>query len=139
MILTDKELRTVCIEVTEFDEVLVRTVKLMFKKMHKWGGIGLAANQVGIPKQIFVMQVDKKYVVINPKMDKFTAEGESGIEGCLSLPGQKAEITRRKYISIHYTDEYGKSQEAGFKGLEARCVQHELDHLNGKLCMDRIL
>ena len=137
MEITDEYIRQPCKEVTQFDDNIVRIVKQMFKRMHKWQGIGLAANQVGIPFRIFVMKVGKhKYACINPKMTRWSAEVKLGEEGCLSVPNRRANIYRRKSIVIEYYTEYGKKMSRGFEGLEARCVQHEMDHLEGKLCID---
>jgi peptide deformylase len=123
-------------EVTVFDLELQKLVKQMFKKMHKNEGIGLAANQVGLHKDIFVMHINKKTVCINARIKKATAEVEFALEGCLSCPGKAVEVARRKQITLAYYDEYGNDIIKSFRGLEARCVQHEMDHLAGKLIID---
>lgn len=122
--------------VTVFDIHLQKLVKQMFKKMYKSQGIGLAANQVGLQKDIFVMHIDKKVVCINAKIKRATAEVEFALEGCLSCPGRAVEVARRKQLTLSYYDEYGNYIIKSFKGLEARCIQHEMDHLKGKLILD---
>lgn len=119
-----------------FDLELQKLVKQMFKKMHKNQGIGLAANQIGLHKDIFVMHIDKKTVCINAKIKRQDIETEEAIEGCLSCPGKAVTVPRSKYITIAYYDEYGNYVIKSFRGLEARCVQHEMDHLAGKLIID---
>lgn len=137
MEITDTCVKELCKEVTQFDDNIVKIVKQMYKKMHQWRGIGLAANQVGIPYRIFVMKAGRtKYTCINPKIIRATAEVEYSEEGCLSVPNKKVKVWRRKQVSIEYRDEHGREHYQGFTGLEAHCVQHEMDHLNGILITD---
>jgi len=108
-------------------------------------GIGLAAPQVGKSLQIFIINFEGlKRVVINPKVIsigsiKKIKKSPKTLEGCLSLPHYYGPIKRPDEIVIKYTDEHGKTKEEKFTGFAAHIVQHELDHLNGKLFIDHIL
>tara|TARA_Y100000590_G_C15146393_1_gene798146 strand:- start:232 stop:636 length:405 start_codon:yes stop_codon:yes gene_type:complete len=106
-------------------------------------GIGLAANQIGILKQIVTVHVndkeknlDKIYALFNPKIINYSDKSIIMEEGCLSLPQQFAEINRPKSIVVRYTNERNKVIEEEKDGLEARILQHEIDHLSGKLFVD---
>jgi len=130
-------------EVTVFDAGLRDLVANMFETMYAAPGVGLAANQVGISKRIFVMDCtsgndpNRKFTVINPVID--VTEGEQvGREGCLSVPGYFFEIERPNRAVVKGLDVNGDPLELDVTGLEARCVCHETDHLNGKLLLTRI-
>ena len=109
--------------------------------MHFYEGIGLAAPQVGISLRMFVMQVgaNEGTTFINPEIIEFD-DGEmfEFQEGCLSFPLSRGWVTRPKRVKVKYTDLDKKEQTKVFEDLEAVCVQHEIDHLNGKLFIDRM-
>ncbi len=117
--------------------------KKMMQIMLKAPGVGLAANQIGILKQIvtifFVDQETKKetqYTLFNPNIISYSQEKIVMEEGCLSLPEQFAEIERPKSIVVEYLDENNKQIKKEVSGVESRILQHEIDHLSGKLFVD---
>lgn len=113
-------------------------VKRMKKIMEKADGIGLAANQVGLPLRLFVAKVDKKfYAVLNPEIVKTSKEKDVVEEGCLSVPGFWGPVERAKGLTLRGLDPYGRKIEIKAKGLLARVFQHEVDHLNGILFIDK--
>jgi len=136
-------LRRVSKPIKRVDANLRSIVREMFERMYESKGIGLAANQVDIPLRLFVVNLEAKpgegeeMVFINPVISKpkGTAEAE---EGCLSLPGIYANIVRPKQVTINAYTIDGREITAEVSGLLARCVQHELDHLDGVLFTDRI-
>ena len=111
-------------------------IESMIQTMYDNKGIGLAAPQVGINQRLFVVDVgDGPYVFINPKILK--TEGESELEeGCLSIPEVQVNVRRPQRILIAFTDEQGKEHEVIFDELMARAIQHENDHLDGRLIVD---
>lgn len=113
----------------------------MIETMYAEDGVGLAAPQVGISKRVMIasptMTLGEEYVFVNPEI--LEARGrELGIEGCLSLPGISGEIARAKLIKFRALDREGKPVEMEVKDFFARIVQHEVDHLNGVLLIDRV-
>ena len=122
------------------DDKTERLIKWMIKIMYKNYGIGLAAVQVGYQSRIFVMDCtragESPQVFINPEIHKKSKESMIDFEGCLSAPGKRGEVRRYLRITLNYQDEKGEEQTKTFYNLAARCVQHELDHLDGKLCID---
>ena len=137
----DVFLRTVSSPVKfPLDDKTERLIKWMIKIMYKNYGIGLAAVQVGYQSRIFVMDCtragESPQVFINPEIHKKSKESMIDFEGCLSAPGKKGEVRRYLRITLNYQDEKGEEQTKTFYNLAARCVQHELDHLDGKLCID---
>ncbi|MBT9152344.1 MAG: Peptide deformylase [Firmicutes bacterium] len=122
--------------VTRFDRTLQRLVLDMFETMHHHHGIGLAAPQVGIAKRIIVVEVDEqKLALVNPEIVWASGEG-SDVEGCLSWPGNLGEVKRRLSIRVKAQNIHGEVIEVAAEGLLARCLQHEIDHLNGVLFCD---
>ena len=122
------------------DEKTQRLIKWMYKAMYQHHGIGLAAIQVGYQKRMFVMdctrsQTNEK-VFINPEIVERSEETIRDNEGCLSSPGKTGDVSRHIRIILKYQDENGKEERKTFYNLEARCIQHEMDHLDGKLCID---
>lgn len=93
--------------------------------------VGLSAPQVGVLLRIFVMKVYQPYVMINPEIVKVSDELEIGIEGCLSFTNKQVSVKRRKKLTVKFLDTQGISRKLKFTGLEARCIAHEIDHLNG--------
>jgi len=111
----------------------------MSEAMERFGGIGLSANQVGLPYKVFVMKTaDKGNVCFwNPKLTKVSQETDNMKEGCLSFPDIYLMIKRSKVVELEYQDADGKKQTLTLEGMAARCVQHELDHLNGIIFLQR--
>jgi peptide deformylase len=112
----------------------------MFETMYAAPGVGLAAPQVNVSKRLFVMDVhDDEHppaVVINPKIEKLDEEVELH-EGCLSVPGKVGDILRYKHAAVSGLDRHGQKIRIEGEGLLAQCLQHEIDHLDGKLYIDR--
>jgi peptide deformylase len=135
----DPRLRTKAAPVTTFDAALKRQIADMFETMYAAPGIGLAATQVDWHYRLIVIDVseDKKQpnVFINPQI--LGHEGEAtGEEGCLSVPGIYDEVRRALRIRIRFHDEDGRLQERELDGMLAVCLQHEMDHLDGRLFVD---
>ena len=125
------------------DEKTQRLIKWMQKAMYQHNGIGLAAIQVGYQLRMFVMDVNRAgnspQVFINPEIIKKSKESLTDFEGCLSAPGMRGEVKRYIRITLKYQDEKGEEIVKTFYNLAARCIQHEMDHLEGKLCIDCLL
>ncbi len=135
----DDRLRIVAKPVKEVNADIQRIVDNMFETMYAEEGIGLAATQVDIHQRIIVIDVsenhDERHVLINPEM--LEKSGETGIEeGCLSIPEQRALVPRAEKVKIRALDREGNSYELEADGLLAICIQHEMDHLDGKLFID---
>ena len=118
--------------------------KNMAEAMDKFGGLGLSSNQVGLPYRMFVMRTmhegdteSKVVPYFNPELTRVSQETELMKEGCLSFPDIFLMIKRSKTIEFKYQDVEGKEHTAVLEGLGARCVQHEIDHLNGILFLQR--
>ena len=111
-------------------------VQVMIAQMHKNNGIGLAANQVGSSARIFVIHSTEPEIFINPIIKKMSEETLTQEEGCLSCPGKFADVKRSIRVKLWYYDKNGIEYRKTFYDLKARIVQHEMDHLNGKLCID---
>ncbi len=122
------------------DPLFQQLIDDMFETMYAAPGVGLAAPQVNVSKRFFVMDVhDEEHdpaVVINPKLEEAEEEIELR-EGCLSVPGLVGEITRFKRVVVSGLDRRGQKIRIEGEGLLAQCLQHEIDHLNGKLYIDR--
>ena len=122
------------------DDKTTRLIRFMTKAMYQNNGIGLAAIQVGYQLRMFVMDCsrsgDNSKVFINPVIVKNSEETLTDFEGCLSAPGKHGEVKRYLRIVLNYKDEKGEDHTKTFYNLEARCIQHELDHLEGRLCID---
>jgi peptide deformylase len=122
---------------------LDRLIKRMFEVMYEEEGVGLAAPQVGISKRIFVMDVpvegkeNKIGVMINPEILE-TRDTQTGSEGCLSIPELREDVTRHAWLRVRGLDAQGKTVEFECDDLLARAVQHEVDHLDGVLYIDRL-
>ncbi len=133
----DPLLRQRALEVTAFDIQLSKTVEDMTETMRASNGVGLAATQVGIMSRLFVLEFRKRLLhFINPEI--IHASGEVVLEeACLSLPNVARMVTRAKNITVRYQTIDGIKYETIFKGFIARIIQHELDHLDGILIIDR--
>lgn len=135
----DKIVRKRCKEVKEVDDDILRLIEKMKKKMVEAEGVGLAANQVGIGKKIIIVLTENgPEAFINPKILKKSGEVEISEEGCLSLPGILLPIKRSKEILIDALDVDGKVLQIEAKDLPAKIFQHEIDHIEGRLIIDRI-
>jgi peptide deformylase len=137
----DPRLRTKAKAVTEFDAKLKTLISDMFETMYEAPGIGLAATQINVHKRLLVMDVsegkDDPKVLINPEI--LMTEGDEEMdEGCLSVPGYYETVRRAEKISVRAQDAEGEFFELTTDGLEAVCIQHEIDHLEGKLFVDYI-
>ncbi|SCB92890.1 peptide deformylase [Gilliamella intestini] len=135
----DERLRKVAKPVTKFTPELQTIIDNMIETMYDENGIGLAATQVNVHEQIIVIDVseDKSqvYVIINPEV--ISQEGETGIEeGCLSVPDCRGFVPRAEKIKIKALDRHGNPYEIDADELLAICIQHEMDHLKGKLFVD---
>ena len=135
----DPRLKKIAAPVTSFGPEIQRLVRDMGETMYAAPGVGLAATQVDVHKRIIVIDVseahDELRVFINPELVQ--AEGEAECEeGCLSVPGFYDKVTRAAAIRVRAQDEYGKPFELAADGLLAVCVQHEMDHLIGKVFVD---
>jgi len=135
----DPRLRTRALPVETFDPALSDLIDDMFETMYAAPGIGLAATQVDVHKRLLVLDVsdtrDQPYVYINPVL--LESEGtESCEEGCLSVPGIYAEVQRAEKVKVRAQDREGEFFEHALDGLHAICLQHEMDHLEGKLFVD---
>jgi peptide deformylase len=136
----DPRLREASRDVERFDDELARLVDDMFETMHHADGIGLAAVQIGVMLRVAVMQVEDnpRRVMVNPS---YEAVGESMTleEGCLSVPGVRDQTkTRSDRVRVRALDQNGEPYEFEAEGLEAACVQHECDHMDGHLYVDRL-
>lgn len=140
----DTRLNQISTDIKGIDKEVTIKLENMLECMYKNNGIGLAAPQVGILKRLIVIDCSsddnkkKPKKFINPKIIKLSKNLTSFEEGCLSLPNQYASVERPNEVIIEYFDIKGRKRKEEFKGLEATCIQHEIDHLNGKLFVDHI-
>lgn len=139
----DQDLRIKAKLVETFDEELKTLTDDMFETMHSVNGIGLAATQIGVAKQVAVIDIspekNEPLVIVNPAIQILDpTKTEDYDEGCLSVPGFFEKISRPSDIKLTYQDLNGKKQEIKPEGLLTKVVQHELDHLNGRLFVDHI-
>lgn len=135
----DPRLRAPANEVTAFAQDLADLTADMIETMYHAEGIGLAAPQIGVGQRVFVLDVseahDQPQIYVNPEI--LSREGEvDSEEGCLSIPGITETVPRAESIVVRAQDAHGETFEQTLEGLHAICVQHELDHLNGKLFID---
>ncbi len=131
-------LSTTCNPVDRFDDRLTETLDEMLALMRAGGGIGLAGPQVGILQRLFVAQIDREALcLVNPVI--LTRDGRVTMtEGCLSLPGLQVDVERDLEITVKGYDALGRLSTHPARGLWARVIQHEMDHLNGKLICDYV-
>ena len=129
----DPILTKVCRPVTKFDQKLAILIEDMIETMHDANGVGLAGPQVGILRRVVVVDAgDEDIELVNPEIVK--AEGEqTGLEGCLSLPGKWGLVTRPEYAKVRAQDRHGDWYEYEGEDLTARCFLHEIDHLDGHM------
>ena len=142
--LGDRVLRQPAKRVAKVDNGLRDLVRKMLQTMYSEDGIGLAAPQVGIHKQLLVVDADPEnaaappLVLINPKITDYSDELAAGQEGCLSIPGVYLDVVRPAAIEVSFKDETGKPRKLKVDDLVARVIQHEMDHLNGVMFVDRV-
>ncbi len=136
----DPRLRTVAKPIDTVDDALRQTIDDMFETMYEAPGIGLAATQVNVHRRLVVIDVseDKSepLVFINPEAEPLTQELGEYQEGCLSIPGFYEKVCRPERVRVTALDRDGKPFELECDGLLAVCIQHEIDHLDGKLFVD---
>ncbi len=137
----DPFLRQISQEVEKVDDEVRKLMDDMLDTMYAAPGIGLAAIQVGVPKRVIVIDLSKKerkepIYFVNPKIIIKSKNNSTYEEGCLSVPGQFAEIDRPNQCHISYLDYHGDKKELKAEGLLATCIQHEMDHLEGILFID---
>ena len=135
----DPALRMRANEVTEFDDYLLQLVERMTDLMHDAQGVGLAATQVGILQRLFVFDFEESgaRAVVNPRLTVVGDEKGTEEEGCLSLEGIRVPVERSTRVTLEGVDPSGEEVHLDLEGLGARVVQHELDHLDGVLIIDR--
>lgn len=142
--LGDGVLRNPAKRISKVDESVRDLARDMLRSMYAAKGIGLAAPQVGVHKQLLVIDLDPEnaaaapMVLINPEIACFGAAIETYEEGCLSIPGVYLNVVRPATIEVSYRDEMGRPQRVKADGLLSRCIQHEMDHLEGVLFVDRV-
>tara|TARA_B100001996_G_scaffold379306_1_gene364860 strand:+ start:775 stop:1299 length:525 start_codon:yes stop_codon:yes gene_type:complete len=135
-------LREKSLQVEKVDDDLRKLMDDMLETMYAAPGIGLAAIQIGVPKRVIVLDIDQKegkknpLFFVNPEIVNKSQTNSIYEEGCLSVPGQFAEIERPEKCHIKYLDYHGEEKEMEAKGMLATCIQHEMDHLEGILFID---
>ena len=136
----DSVLRMRTLEVQDFDKNLIRLAERMKTLMREANGVGLAANQVGLLQRLFVFQADddeQPRALVNPRIVERSDEVVSDDEGCLSLQGVLVPVERHARVTLESRDERGREVRLELSALAARVAQHELDHLDGVLILDR--
>ena len=135
----DPVLRSRALEIDRFDDALREEIRRMGRLMHESLGIGLAATQVGVMHRLLVYRVESEGAIaalVNPVLEWAGEETEPMEEGCLSLPGVLVEVDRAVHVRVRAQDERGEDILVEATGLEARVIQHEMDHLGGVLILD---
>lgn len=139
----DPVLRARTREVTDFDDSLRQLITDMYDTMKVYNGVGLAANQVGVGQRVLVVDVPidderrDRFALVNPVLSD-PVGAETGEEGCLSIPGIYEDVRRALRVTLKAQDEHGKPIERTVEGYLARAIQHEVDHLDGVLFIDRL-
>ncbi len=124
--------------VKDFDESLEHLAEEMMRVMREAEGVGLAANQIGRLKRVFVAaHEDEEYAIVNPVIEERSETTEKDIEGCLSIPETRVEVERPTAVTVSGQDPSGEPVSIEAEGLLARIFQHEIDHLDGVLILDR--
>ncbi len=142
--LGDRVLRTPAKRIAKVDDSIRQLAKEMLQTMYSADGIGLAAPQVAIAKQIVVIDCDPQeaanipLILINPTIKAHSRQICTYQEGCLSVPGVYMDVQRPEVVEVSYKDEYGRPKTLKADGLLARAIQHELDHLQGVMFVDRV-
>ena len=134
----DPVLKTRATKVKEFDQALIRLTEEMLVTMREREGVGLAANQVGRLRRVLVAGIEEdEYVLVNPVIEARSEETEVLAEGCLSIPGIQVDVERPVAVTVSGQDASGDEVRFEAEGLLARIFQHEIDHLDGVLILDR--
>jgi peptide deformylase len=139
--LGDPVLRASALPVERFDDTLRSEIERMGELMHDALGVGLAATQLGVLHRVLVYQAypeEPLTALVNPVIEFESEEQEVAEEGCLSLPGVHVEVERSARVKVRARDGHGEELQIEAEGLAARVIQHEVDHLDGKLILDRI-
>ena len=142
--LGNKVLRAQANRISKVDDSIREIAKQMLTSMYSAKGIGLAGPQVGLEKQILVIDLDIEnpatppHVLINPEIISSSGSIDTYEEGCLSIPGVYLDVIRPASIKVSFRDEMGRPKKMNADGLLGRCIQHEIDHLNGILFIDRV-
>ncbi len=142
--LGDRVLRQAAKRVAKVDMEIKQIIREMLQTMYSADGIGLAAPQVAVNKQIIVVDVEPEeaaqppLILINPTLVQASRDVVVTQEGCLSIPNVYLDVTRPTAIEVSFKDENGRPQRMAATGLLACCIQHEIDHLNGVLFVDRV-
>jgi peptide deformylase len=133
----DPVLRTRAEEIKELDDEVRALIHRMYAIMAEARGLGLAGPQIGISRRILTYDIGEgPHALINPKMLRSSGE-QVAVEGCLSIPGLQGEVARAERVTVTGTDENGEKVKIKAEGLLARVLQHELDHLDGTIFVDR--
>lgn len=138
----DPVLAEVARPVTSFDDTTAGLIRDLFETMYDAPGRGLAAPQIGVLQRVFVMDAGWKtgtptpQVFLNPMITATSEAIAVAEEGCLSIPGQPRRVARPAEITLEWCDEHGQPHMGRFTGFEAACIQHEADHLDGRLILD---
>ena len=138
--LGDPVLKSRATPVDRFDDSLRTQVARMGAIMNDALGVGLAAPQVGLSQRLLVYRVGQDaplVALVNPELEWSSEDGEEAEEGCLSIPGIGVDVDRPVYVRVRARDEFGEDRLVEASGLEARVIQHEMDHLDGVLILDR--
>ncbi len=139
-VLGDEVLREECSDITEFDDALRMLADAMVETLDEADGVGLAGPQIGVPKKIFAIHLrgEEPIIFINPSIVATSIEEGPYEEGCLSIPGVFHDVIRPLRVTIQAQDVSGKAFTIEADGLLARAIQHENDHLHGKLYIDHL-
>lgn len=133
-------------KVTDFGPALQDLITNMVETMHEAPGVGLAAPQVGVPERVIVVEFGdenddqaplKLFTLVNPEINRYSMESETGVEGCLSIPGFLGEVERAEKVQVKGFNRHGQPVKIKASGWLARIFQHEIDHLDGILFTDR--
>ncbi len=142
--LGDRVLRQAAKRISKVDDEIRQLIREMLQTMYSKDGIGLAAPQVAIQKQLIVIDCEPDnaanppLVLINPTIKQVSKEVCVAQEGCLSIPNVYIDVKRPEVVEIAYKDEYGRPRTLKANDLLSRCIQHEMDHLNGVVFVDRV-
>ena len=140
LVYPDPKLHTMACAVDAVDDAVRTLVGDMFDTMYEANGVGLAATQVDVHQRVVVMDVsetrDQRMVLINPEIEWLSEERQTRDEGCLSVPGMYDGVERAIQVRVRALDENGNSRVIDADGLLAVCIQHEIDHLNGKVFVE---
>jgi len=144
-LLGDEVLRRKAVEVEAFDDALRTLVSDMYETMYHADGIGLAAPQIGVSQRVLVLDIREpeaplggRMAFVNPEIVSASTRTDRAPEGCLSIPGLEEVVTRPAEVTVRGFDERGEFYEVEADGLLARALQHEIDHLDGILFLDRV-